>query len=35
MPPCGFAYKVQPMCKKCKMPNVYDYEALVICDLEG
>ncbi len=35
MPPCGFAYKVQPMCKYCKMPNVYDYEALVIHDLGG
>ncbi len=35
MPPCGFAYKVQPMCKNCKMPNAYGYEALVIRDLEG
>jgi len=35
MPPCGFAYKVQPMCKNCKMPNAYDCEALVICDLVG
>ncbi len=29
MPPCGFAYNVQPMCKNYKMPNAYDYEALV------
>jgi hypothetical protein len=21
--PCGFAYKVQPMCKYCKMLNTY------------
>ncbi len=21
--PCGFAYKVKPMCKYCKMPNAY------------
>jgi hypothetical protein len=35
MPLCGFAYKVQPMCKNCKMPNAYDCEALVICDLGG
>ncbi len=33
MPLCGFAFKVQPKCKNCKMPNTYDYEALVICDL--
>jgi hypothetical protein len=24
MPPCGFAYKVQPMCKNCKTLNAYD-----------
>jgi hypothetical protein len=35
MPPCGFAYNVQHMCKNCKMPNAYDYEALVIRDLGG
>jgi uncharacterized membrane protein len=23
------------MCKNCKMPNAYDYETLVICDLGG
>ncbi len=34
MPPCGFAYNVQPMCKNCKMPNAYDCEAFVICDLK-
>jgi hypothetical protein len=33
MPPCG--YNVQPMCKNCKMPNAYDCEAFVICDLGG
>jgi len=22
MPPCGFAYKVQSMCKYCKIPRV-------------
>ncbi len=33
MPPYGFAYNVQHMCKNCKMPNAYDYETLVICDL--
>ncbi len=33
MPPCGFAYNVQPMCENCKMPNVYDCEVLLICDL--
>ncbi len=26
----GFTYKVQPMCKYCKMPNAYDYEVVVI-----
>jgi hypothetical protein len=35
MPPYGFAYNVQPTCKNYKMPNAYDYEALVICDLGG
>jgi hypothetical protein len=35
MPPCGFAYNVQLMRKHCKMPNLYDYEALVIRDLKG
>jgi len=35
MPPCGFANKVQPMCKHYKMPNAYDCEALVNCDLGG
>jgi hypothetical protein len=35
MPPCGFAYNVQPMCKNCKMPNAYDCEALMIHDLGG
>jgi hypothetical protein len=35
MPPCGFAYNVQPMCKNYKMPNAYDCEAFVIRDLEG
>ncbi len=33
MPPCGFAKKIQPMCKNYKMPNAYDCEASVICDL--
>jgi hypothetical protein len=33
MPPCGFAYKIQPMCKNCKMQNVYACEALVTHDL--
>jgi hypothetical protein len=23
-PPYGFAYKVEPTCKYCKMPNAYD-----------
>jgi hypothetical protein len=32
---CRFAYKVQPMCKYCKMPKAYDCEALMIRDLEG
>jgi hypothetical protein len=35
MPPCGFAHKIQPMCKNYKMPNSYDCEALVIRDLGG
>ncbi len=35
MPPCGFAYNVQLMRRHCKMPNLYDYEALVIRDLRG
>jgi hypothetical protein len=35
MPPCGFAYNVQHMCKNYEMPNAYDYEAFVICDLGG
>ncbi len=33
VPPCGFAYNVQPMCKNCKMPNAYDCETFVIHDL--
>ncbi len=33
MPPWGFGYKIQPMCKNCKVPNAYDCEALVIRDL--
>jgi hypothetical protein len=35
VPPCGFAYNVQLMCKNCKMPNAYDCEAFVIHDLGG
>jgi hypothetical protein len=34
-PPCGFTYKVQPMCKYYKMPNAYDSETIVIHDLRG
>ncbi len=35
MPPYGFAYNIQLMCKNCKMPNAYHCEPLVICDLGG
>jgi hypothetical protein len=35
MPPCGLAYKFQPMCKNCKISNAYDCEALMIRDLGG
>ncbi len=35
MPPCGFAYNVQPMRNNYKMPNAYDCEALVIRDVKG
>jgi hypothetical protein len=35
MPPCGFAYNVQPMHKNYKMPHAYDCEVVVIRDLGG
>ncbi len=25
--PCGFTYKVKPICKYCKMPNAYGVDA--------